>query len=125
MPSTAITTQPLVAQPRVSDDYIGGREAAALLWHHWRKRPDVRERRTADFAAGALDELIKLQDQSADVDKEMRYYAEAAAEQLTADPFHGIYEILQNADDLGAHSLWIAVKKGKTNELLAAHDGAP
>ena len=108
-----------------SEDYASGRDAAALLWSRWRKRPTVVDPRTPDFAAGALDELVDVQHRSADVDKEMRYYAEAAAEQLTADPFHGILEILQNADDLGARSLWLAVKKGKVNELLAAHDGSP
>jgi len=50
--------------------------------------------------------------------KEMRFYAEAAAEQLTADPFHGIFEILQNADDVGAHTLRVAVRRGNPNGCL-------
>ena len=96
------------------------------MWRRWRERPEIDDPRTPAFAAGALDELVERLHQSADVDKEMRYYAEAAAEQLVADPFHGILEILQNADDLGARSLWLAVKKGKANnELLAVHDGEP
>jgi hypothetical protein len=111
--------------PRGESEEERGREAAALLWRHWRDRPEIDDPRTPAFAAGALDQLVDLQHRSADVDKEMRFYAEAAAEQLTADPFHGILEILQNADDLGARSLWLAVKKGKVNELLAVHDGHP
>lgn len=108
-----------------SDEYARGRDAAALLWRRWTERPEIEDPRTPTFAAGALDELVDLQHRSADVDKEMRFYAEAAAEQLSADPFHGVLEILQNADDLGARSLWLAVKTGKTNELLAVHDGQP
>ena len=54
--------------------------------------------------------------QPADVDKEMRYYAEAAAEQLTAEAYHGIFEILQNDDDLGARHLRLAIRRGERNE---------
>ena len=65
----------------------------------------MRDPRVPHFAEGLLERLVEIQHDSADVDKEMRYYAEAAAEQLTADPYHGVFEILQNADDLGARHL--------------------
>jgi hypothetical protein len=96
-----------------------------LLWDQWRSKPDVHDPRTREFADGLLGRLVEIQHESADVDKEMRYYAEAAAEQLTADPYHGIFEILQNADDLGARQLKLALRRGDRNELLALHDGAP
>src|SRR5262245_21910609 len=108
-----MATLAAVSRTEQGEEYTRGRDAAALLWRRWRERPKVDDPRTPAFAAGALDELVDLQHRSADVDKEMRFYSEAAAEQLTADPFHGILEILQNADDLGARSLWLAVKRGK------------
>jgi hypothetical protein len=63
-----------------SDEYLSGRDAAALLWRRWRERPQIDDPRTPAFAAGALVELVELQHHSADVDKEMRFYSEAAAE---------------------------------------------
>ena len=81
--------------------YEKGKEAAALLWHRWRDRPEIEDLREPEFARGAMDEIIRLLAASPDVDKEIREYLEAAAEQLTT-PSRTIYEVMQNADDLGA-----------------------
>ena len=75
------------------DEYTAGRSAARLSWQLWPDHPEIADPRTPAFAAGALDELVEIQHKSAGVDKEVRRYAEASAEQLTADPFHGILEI--------------------------------
>ena len=109
----------------ISDDlYVQGKEAASYIWRHWRERPRIEEPRQPDFARGAIEEIINRLADSDDVDKEIREYSEAAAEQLTT-PSRTIFEILQNADDLGATSLKFAVRRSGRGELLAAHNGDP
>ena len=104
--------------------YERGKEAAALLWHRWRERPEIEDLREPEFARGAMDEIIRLLAASPDVDKEIREYSEAAAEQLTT-PSRTIYEVMQNADDLGATKLRISLRQSGIGELLFAHDGGP
>ena len=54
--------------------------------------------------------------------REVIAYAEIAGGQLTTDPYHGIYEVVQNADDLGASHVRVAVRRNP-DELLFVHDG--
>ena len=84
--------------------YKRGQEAVDLLWRRWRERPEIDDPRDPEFARGALDEIIDRLVNSDDVDKEIREYSEAAAEQATKAS-RTIFEIMQNADDLGAPSL--------------------
>ena len=50
--------------------------------------------------------------------------AQMSAEQLNVESFHGLIEIVQNADDLGASEVRVAVRKMRNrNELMVAHDG--
>ncbi len=49
-----------------------------------------------------------------------------AGEQLDVEPFHGVVEVLQNADDAGASQLRMAVRpRGRSRALLFVHDGNP
>ena len=50
--------------------YEKGKEAAALLWHRWRDRPEIEDLREPEFARGAMDEIIRLLAASPDLDKE-------------------------------------------------------
>jgi len=110
--------------PPSDDLYKQGKEAASHLWRHWRERPKIEDPRQPEFARGAIEEIINRLADSDDVDKEIREFSEAAAEQLTT-PSRTIFEILQNADDLGATSLKFAVRRSGRGELLAAHNGDP
>ena len=87
-----------------NDPYQRGRDAVSLLWSKWRERPQVDDPHDDEFARGALEEIIYRLDHSSDIDKEIRQFSEAAAEQVTTAS-RTIFEILQNADDLGATNL--------------------
>jgi hypothetical protein len=50
--------------------------------------------------------------------------AETAAASLSPRTFQGILECLQNADDLGATELRVALRTGTRRELLIVHNGA-
>lgn len=102
--------------------YEQGQQAVNLLWSRWRERPEVDDPRDPEFASGALDEIIRRLVNSDDVDKEIREFSEAAAEQVTKAN-RTIYEILQNADDLGAKYLRFSLRRRGQGELLAVHDG--
>ena len=50
--------------------------------------------------------------------------AQISAKQLNVEDFHGVQEVVQNADDLGASEVRVAVRKrGARWTLLIAHDG--
>ena len=107
-----------------TDLYQRGRDAVSLLWSKWRERPKIDDPRDEDFARGALDEIIDRLANSSDIDKEIREFSEAAAEQVTTAS-RTIYEVLQNADDLGATWLKLGLRRRGGGELLAAHNGKP
>ena len=107
-----------------ADLYQCGRDAVSLLWRKWRDRPQIDDPRDERFARGALDEIIDRLSQSSDIDKEIREFSEAAAEQVTT-PGRTIFEILQNADDLGATRLKLGLRRRSKADLLAVHNGKP
>lgn len=107
-----------------ADLYQRGRDAVSLLWRKWRDRPQIDDPRDERFASGALDEIIDRLSHSSDIDKEIREFSEAAAEQVTT-PGRTIFEILQNADDLGATRLKLGLRRRNKADLLAVHNGKP
>ncbi|MYH56507.1 MAG: hypothetical protein F4145_00495 [Boseongicola sp. SB0675_bin_26] len=89
-------------------DYDDGRLAAHRLWREGLSAGPVADPLTTEFAKGALDELERLQKGTPGILKEVLDGAQISAEQLNVDEFHGIQEILQNADDLAAHEVRVA-----------------
>lgn len=112
--------QPLAED--MPDPYQRGREAVGLLWEKWRDRPTVEDPHDDDFARGALEEIIARLENSPDIDKEIREFSETAAEQVTTAS-RTILEIIQNADDLGATNLKLAVRRRGNGEIMAVHNG--
>lgn len=102
--------------------YQRGRDAVRLLWEKWRDRPEVDDPLDEEFARGALEEIIFRLENSSDIDKEIREFSEAAAEQVTTAS-RTIFEILQNADDLGATNLKLGVRRRGNGDILAVHNG--
>jgi len=102
--------------------YQRGRDAVSLLWSKWRERPQVDDPHDDEFARGALEEIIYRLEHSSDIDKEIREFSEAAAEQVTTAS-RTIFEILQNADDLGATYLKLGVRRRGNGDILAVHNG--
>ena len=93
-----------------------------MLWQHWDTRPKIADPFDPIFADAALREFELLEKQMPGVLREVIAYAEIAGGQLTTDPYHGIFEVVQNADDLGASHVRVAVRRSP-DELLLVHDG--
>lgn len=108
----------------VSSDFELGREVARELWKRGLRKGDFLDPLSKSFAEGALSELESLQANTDGVIKEVLAGAEYSAEQLNLQPFHGFLEVVQNADDLTASTLSVAVRKraGKY-QLLICHNG--
>jgi|HubBroStandDraft_4_1064222.scaffolds.fasta_scaffold03219_6 hypothetical protein len=106
----------------VEQDHLAsaaGRRAADSLYGRW--RPDeVEDVYSLAFAAGALGRLAELMRDAPEAEKASRRGAKYGAESLTSRPYQGIIEQLQNADDLGATEVRIAVSAGN---LLIVHNG--
>lgn len=101
-----------------------GRAAARVLWKEGlAERADFTDPLTTEFASGALTELEHLQQSTPRVLQQVLEGAEISAEQLNVESFHGVLEVIQNADDLGASRVKVAVRGGRRSTLTFAHDG--
>ncbi len=105
-----------------------GRQAARHIWFHWGKptyvQPD--DLMTIEFADGALLEYERLQEEAPGVMHVMADGAQKGAQQLNLDDYHGVMEVLQNADDLLATEVVVCIRKNsECNELLIVHNGEP
>ncbi|MER8573477.1 hypothetical protein [Mesorhizobium sp. M1374] len=79
---------------------------------------------TRDFADAALEELEHLQLGTPGVLRQVLDGAQISAEQQNVESFHGLIEVVQNADDLGASEVRAAVQgTGGRQKLLVVHDG--
>jgi hypothetical protein len=110
----------------VTDDAQLGRAAAEHLVNSWPETGDLTELTTTEFAAAAVRRLAERIEEQPKLFQASRRGSERGAESLSARPFQGIVESIQNADDLAASELRVAVrKKGRRRELLIVHNGAP
>jgi hypothetical protein len=79
---------------------------------------------TPEFAADALSELELIQLETPGALREVLEGAQMSAEQLSVESFHGLIEIVQNADDLHASEVRVALRRSRSrDQLLVAHDG--
>jgi hypothetical protein len=107
-----------------SEHFQMGEEAARTLWKLGLDVGAVADPLTRDFAEGALQELEQLQEGTPGVLRQVLEGAQISAEQLNVEAFHGLIEVVQNADDLGASEVSVAVRKtGGRQTLLAVHNG--
>lgn len=101
-----------------------GREAARSLWRLGLGAAEINDPLTREFARAALDEIELLQQGTAGVLREVLEGAQMSAEQLNVESFHGLIEIVQNADDLGAKEVRVATRSSRNkHQLLVVHDG--
>ncbi len=113
--STSITDQQEVA-----------RQAARMLWEKGISAEIPIDPRTPQFADAALAELQLLRDTTPGILKDVLDGAEVGAAQLDVDPMHGLAELVQNADDLGATEIRMAVRsRGARRDLVVIHNGKP
>src|ERR1700740_1992456 len=101
-----------------------GRAAARELWRLGVAKANIDDPFTHEFAAEALSELELIQQETPGALREVLEGARISAEQLSVESFHGLIEIVQNADDLHASEVRVAVRRSrKGDQLLVAHDG--
>ncbi len=102
-----------------------GRVAAERLCHEWPEVEWVPDAPSEAWARGAVERLAELMQEQPALFRASREGSERGAEALSPRPFQGVLEVLQNADDLAALGLRIAVQHGRRRKLLIVHDGAP
>src|SRR3990170_1545796 len=108
----------------MTSDAEQGREAARALWRFGLRDSEIHDPLTPEFARAALAELEQLQRGTPGALREVLEGAQMTAEQLNVESFHGLIEIVQNADDLRAGEVRVAIRKsGKHGRLLIAHNG--
>jgi hypothetical protein len=120
---TASATPALQFAP---DQATRGREAAGRLWRHGLEAA-VEDPLDAEFAAAAVAEFGQLQrDRTPGIYRDALAGAELSAEELNVEPFHCFLEVVQNADDVHARALRLAVRTHSSGrDLLFVHDGDP
>lgn len=103
-----------------------GRQAALLIWNDDKAASLIEDPRDPAFSAGVMAELSLAMAQAPGLMRTVVRHAAAAAEDLNVEAFQGIVEVLQNADDLGAISVRIALRNADgQRQLLIVHDGSP
>ncbi len=108
----------------IRSDADRGRLAAQSLWQLGLDAGEIDDPLTPGFARAALAELEHLQKRTPGVLREVLEGAQMSAEQLNVESFHGLIEVVQNADDLRASEVRVAVRKtGGQSVLLVAHNG--
>jgi hypothetical protein len=105
---------------REEQEVRAGREAADRLGDSWPDMSWVPEAPSEAWARAAIERLAELIRNQKPIFRASQKGSERGAESLSAQPFQGLLESLQNADDLGAGELRIAVRdQGGRRELAA------
>jgi hypothetical protein len=100
-----------------------GRIAARAILDRGTDEAVFEERLSPEFARAAVD-AISDHFASQGLMRQILRGATQGASQLNVEEFHGLIEIIQNADDVGAREVRIAVRrKADGPELVVAHDG--
>ncbi|MCW0232560.1 MAG: DUF3883 domain-containing protein [Ferrovibrio sp.] len=108
-----------------SDADLGAR-AARMIWDDQPGIDDLIDTRTPEFADAVIAGLANALASSPGALKKMMRGAAAAAEDLNVEPFQGLTEVIQNADDLHASEVRFALRDTEASrELLIVHNGQP
>lgn len=102
-----------------------GRQAAERLCESWPETDWVPQNPSLEWAQGAIAEFAEIIRRQPPIFRASQKGAEVGASMLSPRPFQGLSEALQNADDLGASELRIALRHSPRRELLIIHDGKP
>jgi hypothetical protein len=109
-----------------TSDVRRGEVAARRIWEDADGVDEINDPRTPEFSSAFLTGLANALAASPGVIKKVMRGAAAAAEDLNVEPFQGLTEVIQNADDLGATEVRFALRKTiKGRQLLIVHNGQP
>jgi len=108
------------------NDSDSGAHAARMIWDDQPGVDDLIDPRTPDFANAVVLGLASALASSPGALRKMMRGAAAAAEDLNVEPFQGLTEVIQNADDLRAREVRFAFRdRDAGRELLIVHNGQP
>ncbi|HEK1010725.1 TPA: hypothetical protein SMP92_004027 [Pseudomonas putida] len=106
------------------DEQLGRRHALACFKNH--STFDEPTLRTQAYADAALAEIVKIQYQQDEYVRTLIKGGNQGAKLLNTDPYQGLREVIQNADDLGATSVHFGVHTVHgVRQLAIVHDGLP
>lgn len=121
---TSVSTVEL--QEHFAASHEHGRQAALLIWDDDEAAGLIEDPRDPAFSAGVMAGLTLAMAKAPGLMRKVVRHAAAAAEDLNVEAFQGIVEVLQNADDLGATNVRIALRaENGQRQLLIIHDGSP
>jgi hypothetical protein len=111
--------------PLPSDEVLGV-EAARLIWADDPAVDRIEDPRTPAFAEAVLETLASELASAPGAMKRSIRTAARSAERLNVEPFQGLVEVIQNADDLKATEVRFALREREGHrQLLIVHDGQP
>jgi hypothetical protein len=103
---------------------IEGARAADLIWQDHTDARRILDPRTRTFANAVITGLSRALATMPGAIGQVVKGAASAAEDLNVEPFQGLVEIIQNADDLGATEVRFALReKEDRTQLLVVHNG--
>jgi hypothetical protein len=103
-----------------------GRDVARLIWHDDDIRVGMVDPRHPVFSRAVVDEFSAELSRTPRILRKVMNRASSAAEDLNVEPFQGLIEVIQNADDLRASEVRFALRKTPgLHQLLVVHDGDP
>lgn len=108
MSQTAVSSRARRSTSR-ADEAAAGRRAAERLSDEWPEVSWVPEAPTEAWANAAIERFAELISDQRAIFRASQRGAERGAASLSPRPFQGVLEALQNADDLGASELRIAL----------------
>src|SRR5687768_13927641 len=117
--------QAIPSESAVSEsDTNRGTAAARSIWEDEGGVDEIVDPGTPEFAAAVVLGLANALAASPGAIKKMMRSAASAAEDLNVEPFQGLVEVIQNADDLRASEVRFAFREGaEGRQLLIVHNG--
>ena len=122
-----ITDEHILSSGTVSEDHAtDGASVARLIWQDASGIDEIIDPRLPEFATAIIVGLANALAGSPGAIQKMMRSAASAAEDLNVEPYQGLIEVIQNADDLRASEVRVAFRDGTDcRQLLIVHDGQP
>ncbi|TBZ73809.1 sacsin N-terminal ATP-binding-like domain-containing protein [Rhizobium leguminosarum] len=114
----------------VSDDdrklLEAAHRAATLIWNEDDAVHRIADPFNSDFAAAFVEALNRHLQSAGRMIHRVLEGAARSAEGVNVEPFHGVVEVIQNADDQGAGEVRFSLRDGpRGRQMLLVHDGLP
>ena len=105
---------------------LAARAAAEMVWNEDAVAGQMPDPTDARFAAAFVEALNGHLQSAGRMIHRVLEGAARSAEGTNVEPFHGVVEVIQNADDQGAGEVRLLLRDGpRGRQMLLVHDGAP